>query len=33
LTEFLKEIVPSASRIAVLVNHEDPNATAQIQNG
>jgi putative ABC transport system substrate-binding protein len=30
--ELLKEIVPSASRIAVLVNPEDPNATAQIRN-
>jgi ABC-type uncharacterized transport system substrate-binding protein len=30
--ELLKEIVPSASRIAVLVNPEDPNATVQIQN-
>lgn len=30
--ELLKEIVPSASRIAVLVNPEDPNARAQIQN-
>jgi ABC-type uncharacterized transport system substrate-binding protein len=30
--ELLKEIVPSASRIAVLVNPDDPNATAQVQN-
>jgi putative ABC transport system substrate-binding protein len=30
--ELLKEIVPSASRIAVLVNPDDPNATVQIQN-
>jgi putative ABC transport system substrate-binding protein len=30
--ELLKEMVPSASRIAVLVNPDDPNATAQIQN-
>ncbi len=30
--ELLKEIVPSASRIAVLVNSDDPNATVQIQN-
>ena len=30
--ELLKEIVPSASRIAVLVNPEDPNATVQIRN-
>jgi putative ABC transport system substrate-binding protein len=30
--EILKEIVPSASRIAVLVNPDDPNATAQMQN-
>lgn len=30
--ELLKEIVPSASRIAVLVNPDDPNATAQLQN-
>ena len=30
--ELLKEIVPSASRIAVLVNPDDPNATVQMQN-
>jgi putative ABC transport system substrate-binding protein len=30
--ELLKEIVPSASRIAVLVNPDDPNATGQLQN-
>jgi len=30
--ELLKEIVPSASRIAVLVNPDDPNATVQRQN-
>jgi putative ABC transport system substrate-binding protein len=30
--ELLKEIVPSAARIAVLVNPDDPNATVQIQN-
>ena len=30
--ELLKEIVPAASRIAVLVNPDDPNATVQIQN-
>jgi putative ABC transport system substrate-binding protein len=30
--ELLKEIAPSASRIAVLVNPDDPNATGQIQN-
>ena len=30
--ELLKEIVPSASRIAVLVNPDDPNATVQLQN-
>lgn len=30
--ELLKEIVPSASPIAVLVNPDDPNATVQIQN-
>ena len=30
--ELLKEIVPSASRVAVLVNPDDPNATVQIQN-
>lgn len=30
--QLLKEIVPSASRIAVLVNPDDPNATVQIQN-
>lgn len=30
--ELLREIVPSASRIAVLVNPDDPNATVQIQN-
>jgi putative ABC transport system substrate-binding protein len=30
--ELLKEIVPSASRIAVLVNPGDPNATVQMQN-
>jgi putative tryptophan/tyrosine transport system substrate-binding protein len=30
--ELLKEIVPSASRIAVLVNQDDPNATVQMQN-
>jgi putative ABC transport system substrate-binding protein len=30
--ELLKEIVPSASRIAVMVNPDDPNATAQIEN-
>ncbi|MET0849719.1 MAG: hypothetical protein ABW020_01210, partial [Candidatus Rokuibacteriota bacterium] len=28
----LKEIVPSASRIAVMVNPDDPNAQGQIQN-
>jgi len=30
--ELLKEIVPSASRIAVLVNPDDPNAPGQIRN-
>jgi putative ABC transport system substrate-binding protein len=30
--ELLKEIVPSASRIAVLVNPDDPNAPFQIRN-
>jgi putative ABC transport system substrate-binding protein len=30
--EILKEIVPAASRVAVLVNPEDPNATIQLQN-
>jgi putative tryptophan/tyrosine transport system substrate-binding protein len=30
--ELLKEIMPSATRIAVLVNPDDQNATAQIQN-
>src|SRR5262249_35645508 len=30
--ELLKEIVPSASRIAALVNPDDPNAKAQIEN-
>ena len=30
--ELLKELVPSASRIAVIVNPDDPNATVQIQN-
>ena len=30
--ELLKEIVPSASRIAVMVNPDDPNAAVQIQN-
>jgi len=30
--ELLKEIAPSASRIAVLVNPDDPNATVQIKN-
>src|SRR5262249_39734811 len=30
--ELLKEMVPSASRIAVLVNPDDPNATVQLKN-
>jgi len=30
--ELLKEIVPSASQIAVMVNPDDPNATGQIRN-
>src|SRR5260370_11218292 len=30
--EILKEIVPAASRVAVLVNPDDPNATIQLQN-
>src|SRR5262245_44478107 len=30
--ELLKEMVPSASRIAVLVNPDDPNATPQLKN-
>jgi putative tryptophan/tyrosine transport system substrate-binding protein len=30
--EILKELVPAASRVAVLVNPDDPNATIQLQN-